>query len=107
MTGTLVVGDPLPSERELAAKLQVSRAGVREAIRVLESHGVLRSNVGSGRTAGTFIASMPSAALTRLLRLHVALSNFQLGDVVETRILLERASASLARSGPMSTRWPR
>lgn len=96
LTGALVVGDLLPPERELAARLQVSRAGVREAIRVLEAHGVLRSEVGSGRGAGTFVASMPSAALERFLRLHVALSNFRLQDVIETRILLERSSASLA-----------
>lgn len=96
IAGTLTVGDPLPAERELAARLQVSRAGVREAIRVLESHGVLRSSVGSGRGAGTFIAAMPSEALTRLLRLHVELANFQVDEVVEARILLERSSAELA-----------
>ena len=33
--------------------------GVREAIRVLEAHGVLRSEVGSGRGAGTFVAALP------------------------------------------------
>ena len=96
MTGALAVGDALPPERELAARLQVSRAGVREAIRVLQAYGVLRSEVGSGRGAGTFVAAMPSAALERFLRLHVALSNFGRHEVIETRVLLEQASASLA-----------
>lgn len=96
MTGALVVGDLLPPERELATRLHVSRAGVREAIRVLEGHGVLRSDVGSGRGAGTFVAALPSAALARFLRLHVALSNFRIQEVVEARVILERASASLA-----------
>lgn len=94
--GSLEVGDALPPERDLAAQLQVSRAGVREAIRVLEGFGVVRSQVGSGRGAGTFIAAMPSAALTRMLRLHVALANFPVQDVVEARVMLERSSASLA-----------
>lgn len=94
--GSLTVGDALPPERGLAAQLQVSRAGVREAIRVLEGLGVVRSQVGSGREAGTFIAAMPSAALTRMLRLHVALANFPVDDVVEARVMLERSSASLA-----------
>lgn len=94
--GALTVGDALPPERELAAQLQVSRAGVREAIRVLEGLGVVRSRVGSGSEAGTFIAAMPSAALTRMLRLHVALANFPVADVVEARIMLERSSAALA-----------
>ncbi|MDN5821065.1 MAG: FCD domain-containing protein [Brachybacterium sp.] len=96
MTGALAVGDLLPPERELAARLRVSRAGVREAIRVLQAYGVLRSEVGSGRGAGTFVAAMPSAALERFLRLHVALSNFGRHEVIETRVLLEQASASLA-----------
>ncbi|WP_345077965.1 FadR/GntR family transcriptional regulator [Brachybacterium paraconglomeratum] len=96
MTGALAVGDPLPPERELASQLQVSRAGVREAIRVLEAYGVLHSAVGSGRGAGTFVSALPSAALGQFLRLHVALSNFRLPDVIEARILLERASSMLA-----------
>lgn len=96
LAGTLTVGDPLPPERELAARLEVSRAGVREAIRVLEGQGVVRSSVGSGREAGTFIAAMPTAALTRFLRLHVALANFPVDDVVAARVMLERSSAALA-----------
>ncbi|NJE67924.1 FadR family transcriptional regulator [Brevibacterium sp. LS14] len=96
MAGSLAVGDPLPAERELAASLKVSRASVREALRVLESLGVIRSSGGSGRGAGTFIASLPREALTRFLRLHVALTNFSVDEVIETRIQLERSSAALA-----------
>ena len=94
--GRLKVGDTLPPEREFAARLGVSRAGVREAIRVLEGHGVLESRVGAGRESGTVITSMPSPALTRLLRLHIGLSNFPTKDVTETRVALERASATAA-----------
>ena len=97
MSGALAVGDPLPPERELAARLQVSRAGVREAIRVLEAQGVVRANVGAGPEAGTFIASMPSAALTRFLRLHVALSNFPMHDIIDARVMLERNSGDAGR----------
>ncbi|WP_145943082.1 FadR/GntR family transcriptional regulator [Corynebacterium glyciniphilum] len=96
LSGTLHVGDLLPAERTLSEQLQVSRAAVREAIRVLEGQGVLESNVGSGHKAGTFIAAMPSEALSRFLRLHVALSNFGLAEVVQTRTILEVESARLA-----------
>jgi len=96
LSGALQVGDALPPERELAASLEVSRAGVREAVRVLEAQGVLRSQPGAGATAGTFIAALPRDALTRFLRLHVALSNFSIADVTEARIVLERASAASA-----------
>ncbi|MGJ0182267.1 FadR/GntR family transcriptional regulator [Corynebacterium glyciniphilum] len=96
LSGALHVGDLLPAERTLSEQLQVSRAAVREAIRVLEGQGVLESNVGSGHKAGTFIAAMPSEALSRFLRLHVALSNFGLAEVVQTRTILEVESARLA-----------
>lgn len=96
LSGTLRVGDRLPGERELASHLQVSRAAVREAIRTLEAQGVVRSGVGSGKDAGTIVSSMPSQALTRLLRLHVALANFPIPDVVAARVMLERSSAALA-----------
>lgn len=96
LAGTLRVGDRLPAERDLAAQLQVSRAAVREAMRTLEAQGVVRSGVGSGEHAGTVVTAVPSEALTRLLRLHVALNNFALDDVVAARVMLERSSAALA-----------
>lgn len=94
LSGALQVGDALPPERELATSLEVSRAGVREAVRVLEAQGVLRSQPGAGAAAGTFVAALPRDALTRFLRLHVALSNFSIQDVTDARVVLERASAA-------------
>jgi GntR family transcriptional repressor for pyruvate dehydrogenase complex len=96
LSGALRVGERLPGERELAARLEVSRAAVREAIRTLEAQGVVRSSVGSGPDAGTVVSSVPSDALNRLLRLHVALANFPMADVVEARVMLERFSSALA-----------
>jgi GntR family transcriptional regulator, transcriptional repressor for pyruvate dehydrogenase complex len=96
LSGSLKVGDRLPGERDLAAKLEVSRAAVREAIRTLEAQGVVRSGVGSGPDAGTLVSAVPSDALNRLLRMHVALANFPMPDVIEARVMLERFSASLA-----------
>ncbi|GAA0536128.1 GntR family transcriptional regulator [Saccharopolyspora subtropica] len=93
LTGTLRVGDRLPPERDLAAMLGVSRSAVREALRALQAQGVLRMAVGTGPDSGTTVAALPSQAMTRLLRLHVALANFPLRDVVEARVMLERESA--------------
>ncbi|MDO5630172.1 MAG: FadR/GntR family transcriptional regulator [Mobilicoccus sp.] len=92
--GALKVGDRLPAERDLAARLGVSRAAVREAMRALEAMGVVRS--GAGRDAGTVLTALSSEALTQLLRLHVALANFPTGDIIEARVMLERWSARLA-----------
>lgn len=96
LDGTLRVGDRLPAERDLAPMLGVSRSAVREAIRSLEAQGVLNSAVGAGPAGGTVISGLPGLALTRLLRLHVALANFPMADVVEARVMLERFSAGLA-----------
>ncbi len=95
-SGALRVGDRLPAERDLAGLLGVSRAAVREALRVLEAQGVVRAGVGAGPDGGTVLSSMPSAALTQMLRLHIALANFPMTDVIEARIMLERWSARLA-----------
>lgn len=94
--GTLVVGSQLPAERDLAAQLGVSRSAVREAVRTLQASGVVRSSVGAGPSGGTTVTAVPHQALTRLLRLHVALANFPTDDVTEVRIVLERLSAGLA-----------
>lgn len=96
LEGRITVGDRLPPERELAASLEVSRAAVREAIRTLQAQGVVRSSVGAGAAGGTVVTNVPSQALSRLLRLHVALANFPLPDAIEVRIALERLSARLA-----------
>ncbi|MDU5262981.1 MAG: GntR family transcriptional regulator, partial [Clostridium celatum] len=48
LSGQLKNGDRLPSEREMAEKLEVSRTSIREAIRVLEIMGLIESKRGSG-----------------------------------------------------------
>lgn len=96
LDGRLQVGDQLPAERDLAARLEVSRAVVREAVRSLQAQGVLAPSVGAGRAGGTRVSALPSGAMTRLLRLHVALAHFPLDEVVEVRTALERLSARLA-----------
>ena len=74
----------------------MSRPAVREALRVLEAQGAVRSQVGKGPDSGTTIDRVPSDALARLLRLHVALGSFPIEDLVDTRVALERASVVLA-----------
>jgi GntR family transcriptional regulator, transcriptional repressor for pyruvate dehydrogenase complex len=96
VSGSLQAGERLPPERELAELLGVSRPAVREALRVLEAQGAVRSQVGQGPGSGTTIDRLPGDALARLLRLHVALGSFPLADVIETRVTLERSMVVLA-----------
>lgn len=100
--GDLVVGDRLPAERDLAGALGVSRASVREAMRVLEAQGVVESAPGGGPDAGTLVTARPGAAMARFLRLHLGLSHFTVDELVATRVTLEAESARLAarHAGP-------
>jgi len=46
--GRLAPGDRLPSERDLARALEVSRSSVREAVAALQTEGILRTRAGAG-----------------------------------------------------------
>jgi GntR family transcriptional regulator, transcriptional repressor for pyruvate dehydrogenase complex len=97
LEGTLGPGDRLQPERELATTLGVGRSSVREALRVLEVMGLIRTATGSGPTAGAIVTATPHGGLAQLLRLQVAAQGFPIPDVYETRLLLEEwAVAHLA-----------
>ncbi|MEX5293652.1 GntR family transcriptional regulator [Kocuria sp. CPCC 205268] len=92
-SGEISVGDKLPGERHLAEEFGISRASVREAIRILDAMGLVRSSTGSGPNAGAIVISDPSAALGWALRMHVATRSLPVRDLVQTRLLLETQSA--------------
>lgn len=89
LEGRLGPGDRLQPERELATTLGVGRSSVREALRVLEVMGLIRTATGSGPTAGAIVTATPHGGLAQLLRLQVAAHGFPIPDVYETRLLLE------------------
>jgi DNA-binding FadR family transcriptional regulator len=98
LAGVLTPGDRLPGERALAAELGVGRSSVREALRVLEVLGLVRTATGSGPSAGAIIVSTPRGGMSALLRLQVAASGFAVADIVDTRLVLETSvAATLAR----------
>jgi GntR family transcriptional repressor for pyruvate dehydrogenase complex len=90
--GGLRPGDRLPSERVLAEQLGVGRPSVREALKVLEALGVVRSSPGQGRGSAAVVVARPGEAIGAAMRLHVATSSLPVADLVETRVLLESAS---------------
>lgn len=87
--GKWSIGERLPAERALAEELGVSRPSVREAIRILEAMGIVRTAVGSGPSAGATVIDRPAAGLGAAVRLHVASGTLPVSDVVRTRVLLE------------------
>lgn len=89
LAGRLRPGDRLPAERQLSELLQISRPSTREAVRVLEALQIIKSKRGTGKDSGLIVTSNPGRALSELLRLHVALSAYQVSDVLWVRVALE------------------
>ncbi|MBB4660567.1 FCD domain-containing protein [Conexibacter arvalis] len=90
--GELAAGDRLPSERELAAAMQISRPTLREAVRVLADSGVL--TVRPGSAGGTFVTS--DYVPIELLRSKSDLRLDEVAGVLEARRLIEPRVAQLA-----------
>jgi GntR family transcriptional repressor for pyruvate dehydrogenase complex len=85
-------GDKLPSERMLSEKFGVSRSNIREAIQKLEFYGILYSKPQSG----TFIADIGRVAMSGMMEDILGLEDPDFKSLVETRILLELKTVSLA-----------
>ena len=68
--GEFVPGQRLPSERELASTLEVSRTTVREAIQRLAALGYVE--VRRGRTGGAFVLEATGPAATEMIRRTLA-----------------------------------
>jgi GntR family transcriptional repressor for pyruvate dehydrogenase complex len=90
--GRLKSGDQLPPERDLAEKFVVSRTSVREALRALESLGLVEIRPGEG----TFVREVSVEALIEPLALAMASQRAAIGELFETRRLLEPSIAGLA-----------
>ena len=91
--GRFLPGDKLPAERDLAALLGVSRATVREAIRVLEADGVVSVRRGA---QGGLVINRLNATDTRTLRARLKKQTRELIDVFDYRLAVECMSARLA-----------
>jgi GntR family transcriptional repressor for pyruvate dehydrogenase complex len=87
LKGGLKAGDRLPSQRELAEQLRVSRPSLREALTVLETMGLVMVRAGSG----VFVARPDARApLWRFA------DRCTPADVYEARLGLEGYAARLA-----------
>lgn len=94
ITGDLKVGERLPAERDLREQFGVSRATLREALRVLETLGVV--DIRPGTTGGSFVAApdgdQVGSALEALLRFRGATA----GELAEFRVGFESETARWA-----------
>lgn len=91
-SGDFASGSRLPSERQLAESMGVSRAAVREAIQSLGLLGVVEIRQGDG----TYLKNSGSDLLPRVIEWGLFLGERRIMDLVEARQQIEMSLASLA-----------
>ena len=89
LDGTFTTGEMLPSAGDLAAQFDVSQRSISEALKVLETQGLIhvRMGVGSFVTRNDLDAFL--TALTRNLRSYLSVNKADLNEVKDLRLILE------------------
>lgn len=91
-SGNLKKGDKLPSERQMSEMFGLSRATIREAIKALNTLGIIECSHGSGN----YISSNLSNSLTEPLSIMFMLEGGHPGHTLELRRAIEFAAAGSA-----------
>jgi GntR family transcriptional regulator, transcriptional repressor for pyruvate dehydrogenase complex len=94
LNGDLAEGASLPAERELVKQTQMSRATVREALRILEVQNLVR--VKAGRAGGAFVQRPTTKSMANSVSMLIRGRRIKLIDLMETREALEPFCAELA-----------
>jgi len=93
-TGRLGPGDQLPPERDLTRQLGVSRVSVRDALRMLEAHGLIEVRVGA--RGGAFVTAPAPSLVGESFADMLRMGDVTPAEVTETRLIFELAMLSLA-----------
>ncbi len=88
------VGESLGSEHALQQRYEVSRSVLREAVRLVEHHQVARMR--RGPNGGLLICEPDAGPATRAVVIYLEYLGTTLGDLLNTRLVLEPLAASLA-----------
>jgi DNA-binding FadR family transcriptional regulator len=94
LDGELQEGVDLPHERDLCAQAGLSRASVREALRILEGEGLIATRLG--RNGGSAVVRPTIATIERSVGIFIRGQGIRLEAVLETRAAIEPPSARFA-----------
>jgi DNA-binding FadR family transcriptional regulator len=92
--GQLAPGDLLPTERALVAEAGLSRASVRDALRVLEAEGLVSTR--AGRAGGSRVTRPGRESIARSVELFVRAHGVRLSSLLDCRLAVEPMLAQLA-----------
>lgn len=92
LEGILRVGDRLPGERDLARQFEVSRPILREALKILETRGLLSTQHGEG----TFVADVIGQVFTRPVMELISRHRKATRDYLEYRREVEGITSEFA-----------
>ena len=87
LSNQLQEGDRLSPERDLAAQFQVGRMTIREALRTLETKGLIAIRKGSN--GGAFVQPAPPDQIAEIIVDNLELDGITRQEIIESRILLE------------------
>lgn len=92
--GTFVSGTMLPAERDLVTDSGISRGSVREALKILETEGLVE--IRTGRSGGALVTAPTPELLTRSVQVFVRANTVDLKTLLECRVAIEPSLARLA-----------
>jgi len=84
----------LESESAMIKRYQVARGSLREALRILEVHGLIRMKPGPG--GGPVLSEVDSRDFGRMATLFFQVLDIRFSELVEARLMLEPFIARLA-----------
>jgi DNA-binding FadR family transcriptional regulator len=94
LSGSIVEGTALPPEREMVGETGLGRGSVREALRILEGEGLIRTK--AGRNGGTFTALPDETGITHYVSLFVRGRRVPIRALLEARTSIEPSLAYFA-----------
>jgi GntR family transcriptional regulator, transcriptional repressor for pyruvate dehydrogenase complex len=90
----LAPGTTLESESAMLRRYQVARASLREALRILETQGLIRIKPGPG--GGPVVSDVDAGDFGRMATLFFQVNDIRFAELVEARLILEPMMARLA-----------
>jgi GntR family transcriptional regulator, transcriptional repressor for pyruvate dehydrogenase complex len=92
--GGLIPGSQLPSEAQMLSDYDVGRGTLREGLRILEVHGIIRIKAGPG--GGPVVVGTTTKDFGRMMTMYIQAGGMTIREVIDVRLVLEPIMARLA-----------